>query len=206
MLSERHLTARDKAIRTSSSVLTALNVTKMYVGICIITVSRSIANAGLFTSLVGFTYIFAISVYSVYLIIKARNRFKHDKIIDICDLSLKLYGPDSMVPPLVSIGLIVQNSVFLFAFMIYIGEQIDQLMCTTWKRAECGNNHLYTVIVLVCISPILLTKRLRNIGFFSGAMLFATLIAYILITYVSLRIYNEPLSETQETYDITIAE
>ena len=125
VLSERHMTARDKAIRTSSNVLTALNVTKMYVGICVITVSRSIANAGLFTSLIGFIYIFTVSIYSVYLVLKARNRFKHDKIIDICDLSLKLYGPDSIIPSLTSFGLIVQNSIYLFAFMIYVGEQID---------------------------------------------------------------------------------
>ena len=125
VLSERHMTSRDAQIRTSGSLVTTMNVGKMYVGVCFITVSKNISSAGIYTSLIGFLYIFSISLYSVWLILKARNRFKHAKIIDICDLSQHLYGKESWVPTLVSIGLILQNSIFFFAFMIYIGEQTD---------------------------------------------------------------------------------
>jgi|APSaa5957512535_1039671.scaffolds.fasta_scaffold341309_1 hypothetical protein len=88
VFSTRHLDEKDKVIRTSSYVLTAANVTKMYVGIAFISVSRSISLAGIYTALLGFVYVLSVNIYCVYILLKARNRFKHQKIVDICDLSV----------------------------------------------------------------------------------------------------------------------
>lgn len=91
-LSTRHLTDKDRAIRTSNWIFTAANISKLYVGIAFISVSKCISQVGIYGSIVGFLYVLSINLYCVYILIKARNRFKSDKIIDICDLSAKLYG------------------------------------------------------------------------------------------------------------------
>ena len=37
-----------------------------------------------------------------------------------------------------SILLVATNATFLMAYVMYLGTQSDQLMCKTFKAAECG--------------------------------------------------------------------
>lgn len=94
-MSLKHVNKQDLNIRTSTWILTAANISKMFVGISFLSVTMSISIAGIYTSLIGFAYILIINSYTLWLTIKTRNRFKHDKISDICDLSVKLYGEQS---------------------------------------------------------------------------------------------------------------
>lgn len=65
----------------------------MTIGVSFITVSKSISMIGIYASLIGFFYTITINIWSVWLILQARDRFKDDEtIIDICDLSARLYG------------------------------------------------------------------------------------------------------------------
>jgi len=79
-------------MRTSDSIITSANVAKMYLGISFISTSKFIAQVGIYGAIIGFTYVVSINLYGVYLLLKARNRFKHDKIVDISDLAEKLFG------------------------------------------------------------------------------------------------------------------
>lgn len=66
----------------------------MYVGVAFISCSKSIQQAGIYGAIIGFVYAVTSTIFCVYLLLKARNRFKSDyKIVDICDLGAKLYGP-----------------------------------------------------------------------------------------------------------------
>ena len=92
----------------------------MYFGITVISVSKAIQRAGIYTSIVGFVYIVTINIYTVYLLLKARNRFKSKQITDICDLTAELYGESKrkyMIAALVGC-----NIRFLVLFLIYFGE------------------------------------------------------------------------------------
>jgi len=73
VLSIKDLAEEDKDIRTSPWYLTAANITKMYIGICFISVTKSISMAGIYTALCGFAYVLFVNIYCVWLIIKARN-------------------------------------------------------------------------------------------------------------------------------------
>ena len=99
--------------------MTAANLTKMYVGIAFIAVPKSIAQAGIYGSIVGFVYIVIMNIFCIYILLKARNRFKRDEIIDICDLAAKLYG--EWTRPMLSILLIGTNSIFLMAYIMFFG-------------------------------------------------------------------------------------
>ena len=66
----------------------------MYVGVAFISGPKSISQAGIYGAIVGYIYAMISTIFCVYLLLKARNRFKNDyKIVDICDLGAKLYGP-----------------------------------------------------------------------------------------------------------------
>ena len=91
-MSLRHVKREDLSVRTSTWILTAANIAKMLAGISYLSVSMSISIVGIYTSLIGFAYVLVVNAYTLWLTIKTRNRFKHEKISDICDLSVKLYG------------------------------------------------------------------------------------------------------------------
>ena len=104
-------------------MLTAANVTKMYVGIAFISVSKSISIAGIYTSLLGFVYVLSVNLYCVWILLKARNRFKNDKIVDICDLAVKLYGENAR--QYMTFLLVSTNFLYLMCYEVFFGSQID---------------------------------------------------------------------------------
>jgi len=186
--SERHLTPKTKKIRTTTWVLTAANLVKMYVGIAFIAVPKSVAEAGLIGAAVGLTYIITMNIFCVYLLLKARNRFKREAVVDICELAVALYG--EWIRPLMATLLIFTNSCFLMAYVMFLGTQSDQLMCKTFKVADCGNGHLYAVIILTLLLPVLYLKRLAAIGVFSLFILCFTFLAIGIIIYLSIVVLN----------------
>ena len=59
------------------------------------------------------------NIFCVYILLKARNRFKQERIVDICDLAARLYG--DWVRPFMAILLVATNSIFLIAYIMFLG-------------------------------------------------------------------------------------
>jgi hypothetical protein len=91
----------------------------MYLGIAFISVPKSIQQAGIYGALIGFCYVVIINVYCIYILLKARNRFKREEIVDLSDLSAKLYGESSRWA--VAGLLLVINSMILMCYTMYFG-------------------------------------------------------------------------------------
>jgi len=72
------------------------------------------------------------------------------------------------------------------AYVMFLGSQSDQLMCKTFKAAECGNGHMYSIIILLILLPILYLKRMSAIGIFSIVILVFTFVAIVIIIYLSI--------------------
>lgn len=114
----------------------AANILKLYIGIVFISVSGCIAQVGIYCSIFGIIYVTLVNVYCVYILLKARNRFKHHKIVDICDLAAVLYGEGAR--KWMQLILVLSNSMFIIFYQIFFGSQIDQLVCRSFKLAACG--------------------------------------------------------------------
>ena len=84
--------------RTSSTCATFFNLFKTYTGIAALSYARFIANTGVITAIVGVCISVILNAYSVYLITKARNRFKKEKIESLIDLGVKIYGEGVELP------------------------------------------------------------------------------------------------------------
>ena len=54
--SNKHLTAKDKQSRTATLLFTTANMAKLYVGIAVISVSKLMSRAGIYTGIVGIIY------------------------------------------------------------------------------------------------------------------------------------------------------
>jgi hypothetical protein len=120
VLSDRNLSPDQKRDRTSTMVFTSANVAKVYVGITLISISRSIADVGIYPAIVGFVYVCLMNMYSVWLILKTRNRFKNDNIVDITDLAAKLYG--EKYRGYMVFALVGTNFAFLSSYSLFFGE------------------------------------------------------------------------------------
>ena len=98
-LSVNHISNEEmNSMRTSSTCATFFNLIKCYFGIAALSYARFIANNGVFTALIGVCISVSINAYSVWLITKARNRFKKDKIVSLIDLGVKIYGQGVEIP------------------------------------------------------------------------------------------------------------
>jgi amino acid permease len=113
------LTPNTRRKRTQTFVLTTANLVKMYVGISFISVPKSIEEAGIYAAIVGFIYVIVMNLFCVYILLKARNRFKRMEIVDICDLAAVLYG--DWTRPFMSSLLIATNGIFLMAYIMFFG-------------------------------------------------------------------------------------
>jgi len=176
----------------------------MYVGIAFISVPKSVSQAGLGGAVVGFAYIVSINIYCIYILLKARNRFKREEVIDICDLSAKLYGEGTR--PIMSILLIATNAFFLMAYVMFLGTQTDQLVCRTFMAAECGYSRLYSVYIFLCLLPIIMLRKLAYIGYFSIFVLVFTFISIILILYLTSMVLSKSPEENEADYHLDIKE
>lgn len=58
-------------------MLTFINKTKCHIGIVALALSKFIADAGIYTALLGIVIVFFANMYTAWLLLKARNRFKH---------------------------------------------------------------------------------------------------------------------------------
>ena len=134
---------------------------------------------GIYGAVIGFSYTFLINLYGIYLLLKARNIFKNERISDICELSVKLYG--EWTRPWVSLLVVAITAMYLICFVIFFGTEIDQLLCQTFKVAQCGNNIKYTLYAQLLLLPGVFQKKLRNVGILSFIVLIFTSIAVGLI-------------------------
>lgn len=91
-LSLRHLSESGKAMRTTDPASSQFNMLNMYIGISVIALPKAVSEAGFYGALAGLIIVNFISLAASYFLIKARNRFKKQRIIDFPDLANACYG------------------------------------------------------------------------------------------------------------------
>jgi amino acid permease len=139
------------------------------------------------------------------LILKARNRFKSNtEIVDIVDLASVLYGPGMKM--FVQVVLVATNASFLMAYCMFLGFNVDQIVCKGFKAAECHQNNTYTAIILLALYPLYCLRSLNGIGYFSAVALLFTFVAIILILYINITILTQSYEETKEQYNVIITD
>jgi len=124
-------------------IITMANLCKLKFGIANLAAAKYISDAGIYGALIGFTYVLSINLYCIYLLLKARNRFKNYRIKDICDLSVILYG--EWARKWTAAIIVCSSSLLLIAYVKYFGTELDKLFCTTLKVAQCGQNLKYAI-------------------------------------------------------------
>ena len=176
----------------------------MYLGIAIISGPKSVEQAGLFGAAIGYTYVVLINIFSMYLYIKARNRFKKERIRDNGDLAQRLYG--DFCGSLMTVLIICTNFVFLIAYVMFIGTQSDQLLCKTLSVTPCGLSYIWSTAFMVGLLPVLYIRSLAGIGYFSMVILCFTLSSFIIIIVISIKVLELTPDEANAEYGLELTE
>ena len=92
ILSYDRLAPNDKIIRTQNTINAETNLFKMFIGIAIVAFPYSMSWVGIIAAFLGILILMSISIASAYLLLKARNRYKDQVIVDLPDLGYACYG------------------------------------------------------------------------------------------------------------------
>lgn len=93
ILSMRHVDEAGKKVRTTDPVSSTFNMLNMYIGIAIIALPKAVSEVGFIGAIIGLIAVNLLSLGSSWFLLKARNRFKKQRIIDLPDLANACYGP-----------------------------------------------------------------------------------------------------------------
>ena len=108
-----------KKRRTSSYLGTTINTMKMFIGITFISVPARIKDVGIYGAAIGFIYMTLICLYSTWLILKVRDRFKHRDIVDLSDLACIIYGDGARF--YMQLLVVSSNCFYLMAYNMFFG-------------------------------------------------------------------------------------
>ena len=133
-LSMRHLSEGGKAMRTTDPISSQFNMLNMYIGIALIALPKAVSEVGFIAAALGLVFINFISLGASYFLLKARNRFKRQRIIDFPDLANACYGPKMSL--LCKYVLILTNTTFAMAQGMYLGGQADLFACNWNDQPE----------------------------------------------------------------------
>ncbi len=106
-------------MRTTDPVSSYFNMLNMYIGIAIIALPKAVSEVGFIGAIIGLLIVNMLSLGSSWFLIKARNRFKSHRIIDLPDLAMITYGPNMKM--LCQFILILANTAFIMAQGMYLG-------------------------------------------------------------------------------------
>jgi hypothetical protein len=137
-------------------------------------------------------------MYTTWLILKARNRFKHREIAQLADLADILYGGWSVT--LVAIIHIAACLVYVLSYQTYFGEQVDQLFCTSLELTECGNKHMFGLMMISLQLPLLMIRRMASAGIINSLIMAATLVSLGIVIYYSVLIKETPENEVNKLF------
>ena len=137
LLSMRHLSEGGKAMRTTDPISSQFNMLNSYVGIAMIALPKAVSEAGFAAAAFGIILVNVYSLGASYFLLKARNRFKKQRIIDFPDMAMACYGPATK--RFCEMVLILANTAFVMAQGMYLGGQADLFACEFFDAPdECG--------------------------------------------------------------------
>ena len=100
-------------MRTTDPISSTFNLLNMYIGIAIIALPKAVSKVGFIGAILGLIIVNLLSLASTWFLLKARNRYKSHKIIDLPDLALLTHGP--VMQFICKSILILGNTAFIMA-------------------------------------------------------------------------------------------
>lgn len=162
---------------------------KCFIGIGILATPAAIRKVGIIGGTLGIIACGIINMYTMELQIRCQEKVGR-KITSYSELGLAVLGKRGKA--FVDFCMTVSQIGFCIAYLIFVGKQLDQVICLETKQDICGNKNLYITLSTLLLIPIC---WLRTFKFISYISLFANIsIIFALIVIMS---YNEDEYENE---------
>ena len=168
-------------MRTTDPISSQFNMLNMYIGIALIALPKAVSEVGFVAAVIGLIIVNFISLGASYFLLKARNRFKKQRIIDFPDIANVCFGP--LTRRFCESILILANTTFAMAQGMYLGGQADLFACQILEQPDqCGKNRsFYSFVMMALMSPLLLIPDFKKLSRASGIFILCCVISIICI-------------------------
>jgi len=128
---------------------------------------RTFTDTGFAGTMFALMFGLLINMFSVYLLIKARNYYKHENILNLAELVERTHGRNWKI--FVQAVIVLTQALFIMIYFIYLGEQASILANGTNE-----SRLTYAFIFTLVLMPVIAIKMLKDVSIFS---LFANLVS-----------------------------
>lgn len=110
-------------MRTCSTSETVFNVMKMFFSVSFLIMPKLVQKAGVWTAIVGLIILYAINIYSSWLLVEMRSQLRHLNIANMADIAYHLYGTPGYA--IVATFQLLAVNIVLQMMLYFMGQQLD---------------------------------------------------------------------------------
>eukprot|EP00357_Protocruzia_adherens_P011689 CAMPEP_0115023116 /NCGR_PEP_ID=MMETSP0216-20121206/32135_1 /TAXON_ID=223996 /ORGANISM="Protocruzia adherens, Strain Boccale" /LENGTH=458 /DNA_ID=CAMNT_0002396291 /DNA_START=49 /DNA_END=1425 /DNA_ORIENTATION=- len=157
-LSHGHRKKRKKA----STTRTYFTLFKSFVGIGILALPNAFKQAGIIGGTIGMLVVAAASLYCMELLVRLTDKIGHDKVSTYSDVGRLIYRRYGKWT--VDFCILFSQMGFSTSYLIYIGQQTDQVICTETDGRYCGHPEVYIFVTLFVLIPLSLLRSMKHLA------------------------------------------
>ena len=172
--------------KKANRIETFFTLLKSFIGIGILAtpyafmnVSFSFPKAGLVGAVVTIMIIGFLNEYSMQLLARLGAMFP--RIKSYSDLGMEAYGPRGA--SFVNCNIILSQVGFCIAYLLFIGEQLEQVICVETNESACGLKWLYIVCAFLVVLPIVWLPSVKHLAYPALLANFTIFFALAIIIY-----------------------
>ena len=139
---------------------------KVFIGIGILATPASFANIGIVGGCVGMILIGIVATYTMQLQIAACEKC-NEPIGNYSELGQAILGDSGK--KFVDFCILASQSGFAIAYLIFIGQQMDQVICFETLYEQCNIKGLYIFIAAFILIPICWLRSFKPLAYVSMA-------------------------------------
>mmetsp|Transcript_17653 Transcript_17653/g.29828 ORF Transcript_17653/g.29828 Transcript_17653/m.29828 type:complete len:286 (+) Transcript_17653:421-1278(+) len=179
------------AITANASIpQTYFNMFKIFIGIGILATPSSIKQVGVIGGSVGILICGLLNIYTMRCQLKCKDKVG-EHVTSYSELGMEVFGPQGKA--FVDFCITVSQFGFCIAYLIFIGNQMDQVICIETQQDVCGHKNFFIIVSALILVPI---SWLRKFSFISYISLFASIsIVFalaVIMTYGEENYVNHP--------------
>lgn len=111
-----------------------VNMLKIYFGLFMLNTPQGVLKVGIFGSAIGLFILLVMNIFTTYLVIKARNRYKMHEIGTLGDLALVCYGPKFKY--FADFLTLSYGTSLMLSFNIYFGKELKHIVCNNLENYQ----------------------------------------------------------------------
>ena len=167
---------------------TAFNMLKVFVGIGLLTTPAAFAKIGIVGGCVGMVIIGMIAAYTMQLQIAAKVAV-NAPISNYSELGAAVLSYNGQ--KVLDFCILTSQTGFAIAYLIFIGQQMDQVICFETLYDTCGEKGLYIFLAAFILVPICWLRSFKYLAYVSMASNIFLIFALFVITGYCLRNHEE---------------